>query len=57
MVVGNLGVIVTVLGWSFRLVYKFARLEGQVKALHKRLDDKNGTKYNEGVGDEEDEHD
>lgn len=38
LLVSNLGVIVTVIGAAFRLVYKFAVLQTQTKALHRRVD-------------------
>lgn len=38
IILTNLGVIVTVIGAAFRVVYKFAVLETQTKALHRRLD-------------------
>lgn len=38
IIVTNLGVIVTVIGAAFRLVYKFAVLETKTKALHRRVD-------------------
>lgn len=38
IIVSNLGVIVTMIGAAFRLVYKFAILEGKTDALHRRVD-------------------
>lgn len=38
LLISNLGVIVTVIGAAFRLVYKFAVLQTQTKALHRRVD-------------------
>lgn len=38
LLISNLGVIVTVIGAAFRLVYKFAVLETKTKALHRRVD-------------------
>ena len=38
IILTNLGVIVTVIGAAFRLVYKWAVLETTTKALHKRVD-------------------
>lgn len=38
IIMTNLGVIVTVIGAAFRLVYKFAVLETKTKALHRRVD-------------------
>lgn len=38
IIITNLGTIVTVVGAAFRVVYKFAVLETQTKALHRRLD-------------------
>ena len=38
IIITNLGVIVTVVGAAFRLVYKWAVLETTTKALHKRVD-------------------
>ena len=38
IIITNLGVIVTVVGAAFRLVYKWAVLETKTKALHRRVD-------------------
>lgn len=38
IILTNLGVIVTVVGAAFRLVYKWAVLETTTKALHRRVD-------------------
>jgi hypothetical protein len=38
IILTNLGVIVTVMGAAFRLVYKWAVLETTTKALHRRVD-------------------
>jgi hypothetical protein len=38
IILTNLGVIVTVIGAAFRLVYKWAVLETTTKALHRRVD-------------------
>lgn len=38
IILTNLGTIITVIGAAFRIVYKFAVLETQTKALHRRLD-------------------
>ncbi len=38
IIITNLGTIVTVIGAAFKVVYKFAVLETQTKALHRRLD-------------------
>lgn len=38
LIITNLGTVVTVIGAAFRVVYKFAVLETQTKALHRRLD-------------------
>ena len=39
IILTNLGVIVTVIGAAFRVVYKFAVLETKTNALHRRMDD------------------
>lgn len=54
LLISNLGVIVTVIGAAFRLVYKFAVLETKVKALHRRQDDLEGRRYPTDNG--EDQH-
>lgn len=38
IILTNLGVIVTVIGAAFRVVYKFAVLETKTNALHRRVD-------------------
>lgn len=38
IILTNLGVIVTVVGAAFKLVYKWAVLETTTKALHRRVD-------------------
>lgn len=45
IILTNLGVIVTVIGAAFRVVYKFAVLETKTNALHRRVDDLQGRKY------------
>lgn len=45
IIITNLGTIVTVIGAAFRVVYKFAVLETQTKALHRRLDILEKKKY------------
>lgn len=42
IIITNLGVIVTVIGAAFRVVYKFAVLETKTNALHRRVDDLQG---------------
>ena len=44
IILTNLGVIVTVIGAAFRLVYKWAVLETTTKALHRRVDALEGKK-------------
>lgn len=44
IILTNLGVIVTVIGAAFRVVYKFAVLETKTNALHRRMDDLQGRK-------------
>lgn len=41
LIITNLGVFVTLIGAGARIVYRFAVLETQVKALHRRLDQNN----------------
>jgi len=38
LIITNLGTIITIIGAAFRVVYKFAVVETQTKALHKRVD-------------------
>lgn len=52
IILTNLGVIVTVIGAAFRVVYKFAVLETKTNALHRRVDDLQGRP----VYSERDEH-
>lgn len=42
LLISNLGLIVTIVGAAFRLVYKWAVLETTVKALHSRVDELQG---------------
>lgn len=54
IIITNLGVIVTVVGAAFRLVYKWAVLETKTKALHRRVDALEKKEYptdNEGTDD------
>ncbi len=53
IIITNLGTIVTVIGAAFRMVYKFAVLETQTKALHRRIDSLEKKQYE---CDQEDEH-
>ena len=55
IILTNLGTIATVLGAAFRVVYKFAVIETQTKALHKRLDALENKRYNADVEDESDD--
>lgn len=51
IIITNIGTIVTVIGAAFRMVYKFAVLETQTKALHRRIDTLEKKQY-----DNEEEH-
>lgn len=53
IIITNLGVIVTVIGAAFRVVYKFAVLETKTNALHRRVDGLEGRRNST---DERDEH-
>lgn len=52
IILTNLGVIVTVIGAAFRVVYKFAVLETKTNALHRRVDDLQGRKISSERDDE-----
>lgn len=45
LIIMNLGVIVTVIGAVFKVVYNYAVLTTTVKALHKRTDRLEGKRY------------
>ncbi len=49
----NLGVIGTVIGFSFKIVYRAAVAETSLKALHRRLDRLENKKYSADECDDE----
>lgn len=55
IIITNLGVIVTIVGAAFRLVYKWAVLETKTKALHRRVDALEKKEYPADTDDNDDE--
>jgi len=51
IILTNLGVILTVIGFSFKMVYRAAVVETTLAALHRRVDKLDDNKY-----DSEEEH-